>query len=330
MSNLSVAVIDPFHSLTLRVIAEALPSGWTMILPPRYDEDGYAEALHAAEILFVMATPLPAKRLQAATRLKFIQKLGAGLDGIDLTYCQSRGVGVARLQAGNSIQVAEHTLLLMLACYRDLPRLNLETHRGAWIREEARAINRQIDGKTIGLIGFGAIGRAVAKLLAGFNVSILYADPIPAPPDVETNLRAQRVGLEDVLGESDIVSLHLPLTDETRGYINADRLASMKRNAVLINCARGGIVDEAALQRMIIEGHISFAAIDTFAREPPVGSPLLGLDRAILTPHTAGGTIDNFTPVVKRAVDNARRFLAGEALSPKELIIAPVRGAACT
>ena len=133
---------------------------------------------------------------------------------------------------------------------------------------------------------------------------------------------------EELLAQSDIVSLHLPLQDDTVGLISEAWIAKMKSGAVLINCARGGLVDEDALYRALISGHLAAAAIDTFTKEPPLGSPLLGLDQTILTPHTAGGTVDNFGAVVERSVENACNYLAGEELSPKELIVGGNRSAA--
>lgn len=324
----TIAVLDPFHPKIIETIADALPEGWRMNVA---DDDSFEEcrkAVRDADVLFQMTAPLPPELLAEAPKLRFIQKLGAGLDSIDLKLCLSRGIGVARLQAGNSIPVAEHTLLLMLAAYRRLPQLDRETRGGDWNREAARAISRQMHQKTVGLVGFGAIGRAVAKLLTGFDVRIVYYDPIHAPKDVESELRAEWLSFAEVLSQSDIVSLHLPLNAETRHLINAERLAAMKPGSVLINCARGGIVDETALHDALSGGKPAMAAIDTFTIEPPSGSPLLALNQTILTPHTAGGTVDNFKPVAERAVRNAELYLTGKELSPLELIVAPERRAA--
>jgi phosphoglycerate dehydrogenase-like enzyme len=324
----AVAVIDPFDPKVIRVIESTVPRSWTLRIAHGQSKVEREAALKDADVLFVMATMLGAGTLDVASRLRFIQKLGAGVDHIDLAYCAARGIGVARLQGGNSIPVAEHTVLLMLAAYRRLPLLDKETRAGAWRRENARALSRQINGKTIGLIGFGAIGRAVAKLLFGFDVRILYADPVRAPLEVERAWRAEHVPFDALIEQSDIVSLHLPLTNETAGIISARVLAAMKPGAVLVNCARGGVVDEVALHRFLANGHLAAAAIDTFAVEPVRESPLLGLEQTILTPHTAGGTIDNFRNVVERAVENARTYLAGGELAPEELIVAPQRSAA--
>ena len=282
-----------------------------------------AAVLRDADIAFVMAAPIPKELLAAANRLRFIQKLGAGVDRIDLDVCRRRGIGVARLHAGNSIPVAEHTILLMLAVYRQLPQIDARTRAGIWSKEDARGMHRQLQHKTVGLVGFGAIGRQVAQRLRGFEVKILYYDPLRAPPDVEQSLGVSYADLDALLRQADIVSLHLPLLPQTAGIINAERIGAMKPGAVLINCARGGLVDEAALTKALRDGHLSGAGIDAFSTEPPVGSPLLTLDNTVVTSHLAGATLDNFAGVVARAVDNVQAVLRGDALPSADVAVAP-------
>lgn len=318
----TLAVIDPFHPRIVDLIRATLPSGWTLAVAAGRDLDAHAAALAEAEALFVMATPVPRALLERAPALRFIQKLGAGVDKIDTGYCAERGIAVARLHAGNAIPVAEHTLLLMLAAYRHLPRLDRQTRAGAWDKEAVRGVNRHLFGKTVGLVGFGAIGRQLARLLSGFGVDLIYYDPTRAPEAVEAELKARFVPLDALLAESDVVSLHLPLTVETRGLIDAGRIAAMKPGALLVNCARGGLVDEAALAQAVTDGHLFGAAVDAFSQEPPVGNPLLAVENGIVTPHCAGATIDNFASVADRAGANLRRVLAGEALPPDDLVVA--------
>lgn len=325
MAGLTVGIIDPFHPKTIGAIRDSLPAGWRLNITAGPSEAERAEALREAEVLFVMATPVPASLLAAAPRLRFIQKMGAGVDRIATDVCAERGIGVARLQAGNAIPVAEHTLLLMLAACRRLPLLDRQTRSGQWDKEAARGVNRQIHGMTVGLVGFGAIGRAVAHLLLNFGAEVIYYDPVKAPAAVEQRLGAGWRPFDDLLATSDLVSLHLPLSKETAGLIDARRLAQMKRGAMLVNCARGGLVDEAALHRALAEGHLHAAALDTFAQEPPLDSPLLALDQTVVTPHTAGGTVDNFRSVVERAVENTRRVFAGEDLPSGDTVVAPRR-----
>ena len=323
MAAPTIGIIDPFHPNSIETIAAAIPPEWRLSVAQGQSADDKARALRDADVVFVMAAPMPAALIDAAPRLRFIQKLGAGIDRIDIDHCSARGIGVARLQAGNSIPVAEHTLLLMLAACRRLPLLDRQTRSGGWDKEAARGVSRQIHGKTVGIVGFGAIGQAVAGLLAGFGAHILYYDPRQASAEVERRFGVTYAPLDVLTSRSDIVSLHLPLMKETARIFDAARIAAMKPGAILINCARGGLVDEAALHDALVRGHVFAAGIDAFEQEPPTGSPLLGLDQTVVTPHTAGGTIDNFKPVVERAVQNTRRFLSGDEIPQQDLVVAP-------
>jgi phosphoglycerate dehydrogenase-like enzyme len=327
MSQIAAAVIDPFEPQIRTRIEAALPPQWDL----RFGDRGPAEreaAMADADVLFVMAAPVGGDVIAQAKRLRFIQKLGAGVDKVDLKACEARGIAVAKLAAGNAVPVAEHTLLLMLACYRRLLFFDRQTRAGHWGKEEARGRNRQLRGKRIGLVGFGAIGRELASVLAGFQAELVYYDPVRAPSEVEARLRVRALGLDELLATSDIVSLHLPLMPETAGLIDATRIRQMKRGAVLINAARGGLVDEAALAAALKEGHLAGAGIDAFAKEPPVGSPLLELDETVVTPHMAGGTIDNFDNIIERAVANAKAYLETGRLPEADVVLMPQHRAA--
>lgn len=323
MADPTIGIIDPFHPRSLETIAAALPPSWKIAIAASQDPEDKARALAMADIAFVMAAPMPASLLGNAPRLRFIQKLGAGVDRIDLAHCAARGIAVARLQAGNDIPVAEHTLLLMLAACRRLPLLDRTTRGGAWDKEGARGVSRQIHGATVGIVGFGAIGRRVAWLLRGFGADVVYYDPVRPGPDLERAHAVRYVSLETLTETADLLTLHLPLAPETALLFDAARLARMKPGAILINCARGGLVDEAALHAALQDGRLFAAGLDAFATEPPLGSPLLGLDQTVVTPHVAGGTIDNLRRVVARAVENARLFLAAAPLPVRDVVIAP-------
>lgn len=326
--SVNLAVLDVFHPQIKAAIAAAIPSDWTVRFVEENSLGSRAALIREADIVFVMAAPMPRELLAEAHRLRLIQKLGAGLDKIDLDFCRERGIGVARLQAGNSVPVAEHTILLMLASYRQLPQIDRRTRAGNWNKEDARGMHRSLQHKTVGLVGFGAIGREVAKRLRGFNVNIIYYDPVRAKVDVEQSLGVTYVELDALVREADIVSLHLPLMPQTKDIIDAKRIAAMKQGAVLINCARGGLVDEAALADALKAGRLLGAGIDAFSQEPPVGNPLLEIDSAIVTPHLAGATLDNFASVVARSVENAKAVLRGEPLPTDDEAVAPSRALA--
>lgn len=324
MPHVNVAVLDTFHPQIVKAIEAANPANWTLRFTAENSLSARAEVLRDAELAIVMAAPIPAELLKAASRLRFIQKLGAGVDRIDIEACRSRGIGVARLHAGNSIPVAEHTILLMLAVYRQLPRIDARTRAGVWSKEDARGEHRQLQNKTIGLVGFGAVGKEVAKRLRGFDVNILYFDPLRAPAAVEREFGATYADLDTLVRTADIVSLHLPLLPQTAGLIGPERIRAMKPGAVLINCARGGLVDETALAEALKEGRLSGAGIDAFSTEPPVGNPLLALENTVVTSHLAGATLDNFAGMYARAVENAQAALRCEALPATDVVVAPV------
>ena len=206
-----------------------------------------------------------------------------------------------------------------------MPQIDARTRAGVWSKEDARGMHRQLQHKTVGLVGFGAIGKEVAKRLRGFDVTILYYDPFRASADVEQSLGVKYADLDELVRAADIVSLHLPLLPQTAGIINADRIHAMKAGAVLINCARGGLVDEAALAEALKAGRLFGAGIDAFSTEPPVGSPLLELENTVVTSHLAGATLDNFSGIVARAVENAKAVLRGDTLPETDVVIAPER-----
>jgi D-3-phosphoglycerate dehydrogenase len=322
MSPVVAAIIDPFAPQIRERIEAAMPTGWML----RDGGGGPPEreaAVADADVLFVMAAPVGGDLIGKARRLRFIQKLGAGVDRIDLAACASRGIALAKLAAGNAAPVAEHTVLLMLACYRRLPLIDRRTRAGHWDKEEARGMHRQLRGKRIGLVGFGAIGREVARVLAGFQAELVYYDPVRAPHEVETSLDVRLLSLDELIATSDVVSLHLPLLPATAGLIDATRIRRMKRGAVLINAARGGLVDEAALAAALADGHLFAAGLDAFAEEPPIASPLLALEQTVVTPHLAGATLDNFGNIIERAVANAKSYLETGRLPEHDAVLMP-------
>ena len=317
----TIGIIDPLHPRILQTIRDAMPEGWALHVTTGPTEAERAQALAEVDVVFVLAAKMPRTLLEAAPKLRFIQKLGAGVDNIDTDFCREKGIGLARLQAGNAIPVAEHTLLLMLAACRNLPRLDAQTRAGRWDKEAVRGENLHLHGKTIGIVGLGAIGRQVARLLTAFGVDLVYYDPFRATPEDEAALNVRYMDLDPLLAASDVVTLHLPLMPETRSLIDARRLAMMKPDAILVNAARGGLVDEDALLATLQSGHLFSAALDAFSVEPPLGNPLLEVGNTVITPHCAGATVDNFTSVAARAVAHTQAVLAGQPLPPGDGVI---------
>jgi (S)-sulfolactate dehydrogenase len=232
--------------------------------------------------------------LAAAARLRVVGRLGVGLDNIDLAACEARGIRVIPATGANADAVAEYVIAAALVLLRGAYYSSAEVASGRWPRA-ALSEGREAGDKSIGIVGFGSIGRATAAKAAALGMKILGHDPQVADGDPAwRKARAEPLALDALLARSDVVSLHVPLVAATRGLIGAERLARMKPGAILVNTARGGIVDEAAVATALREGRLGGAALDVFDKEPlSAGSPLGDAPRLILTPHIAGVTLES-------------------------------------
>jgi (S)-sulfolactate dehydrogenase len=237
-------------------------------------------------------TQVRGRLLDAAPNVRVIGRLGVGLDNIDLRACQDRGIEVIPAAGANAESVAEYVITATLVLLRGAYSSTRAVEAGTWPRQMLSQ-GREASGKVLGIIGLGNIGRLTARKAIAMGMRVVAHDP-QLPADAWGELEAARRPLEELLRESDAVSLHIPLTPETRGLLNGARLATMKRDAIVINTARGGIVDESALAAMLREGRLGGAALDVFEDEPlPAGSPLVGAPRLLLTPHIAGVTLES-------------------------------------
>lgn len=254
--------------------------------------------------------------LASCTRVRLVSVWGTGTDHIDLSACRARGVTVTNTPGANANAVAEHTMALMLAVTRSIPRLDAEVRAAHW----PRTMLVQLEGKTLGLVGLGAIGRRVASLAAPFGMRLLASTYGPDGARAAT-VGARHVSIETLLRESDIVSLHLRLSAETTGFLSRERLALMKPSAYLINTARAGLVDRAAFIEALQQGRIAGAGLDVFHEEPiAAGDPLLTLSNVVLTPHDAGMTQEVIDIGLRRAVENVEHFLEGR---PTDVVTTP-------
>ena len=249
-----------------------------------------------------------------AGSLKLIQQPSIGYDNIDLKACSERGILVANAPTGNVATVAEHTIAMALALVRKLVRANAGVREGRWDRLTLEP--SEIGGKTWGVVGFGEIGRAVALRLRPFGLAkVLYAAPHQSSKEVEEQYGVEYSPLPMLLKASDIVSLHVPLTDSTRNLIDAGALSSMKSGAYLINLSRGGVVDEAALADALLKQVIAGAATDVFVEEPiSAADPLLKVpeDKILFTPHIAGMSPESMRRILMDSAENIARALAGQ------------------
>jgi phosphoglycerate dehydrogenase-like enzyme len=268
-----------------------------------------------AEANYVLATNFLVTKevIDAAPRLKMIQRTGVGYDNVDIEYARSKDIPVSITIGTNSSSVAELVILYMLALYRKLIVLDRQSKTGKWDSWKYRHESFELLGKTVGIIGAGAIGRELIKRLTPFGVKIIYYDVFRLTPEKETALGVEYRSMDGLLKEADIVTVHVPWIESTRGMIGKDELAKMKKNAIIINTARGPIVDEKALVNALNEGVIAGAAVDVFDPEPfTADSEILKFDNVITTPHVGAATLDNFSRVFTFCTANIGRVERGE------------------
>ena len=260
--------------------------------------------------------------LEHARKLRMIEKWGIGVDRIDVAAARAMKIPLAITAGSNAGPVAELTIGLMLAVYRRIAHVDRALREGRWLKSEMREIGYQIAGKTVGIYGLGNIGRKVAQRLQGFECEVIYHDACRAVAGVEQRLNLRYVERDALFTQSDILTLHAPFIPETAQVVNAQRIASMKDGAILINTARGELVDEAALHAALVSGKLRGAALDAFAVEPvEPGNPLLTLDQVVVTPHVGGAVFDNVENVARHAIGNIMKMLRGEPLAPQDVIV---------
>jgi len=244
--------------------------------------------------------------LDAATNLKVIGRAGIGVDNVDIPYASSKGVVVMNTPFGNSITTAEHAIALMFALARQLPEADASTQAGKW--EKNRFMGVELTGKTLGLIGAGNIGSIVADRALGLRMKVIAYDPFLSP-ERAVELGIEKVELDDLLARADFITLHTPLTDQTRNILSAENLAKTKKGVRIVNCARGGLIDEAALKEGLDSGHIAGAALDVFVTEPATESPLFGTPNFVSTPHLGASTNEAQVNVALQVAEQLSDYL---------------------
>jgi glycerate dehydrogenase len=300
-------------TLPVAMRAPALPLQW------REHESTTPEQivgrLEYAEVAVANKVPLMAASLAQLPRLKLIAVAATGTNNVDLDYCREHGIAVCNVSGYSTHSVAEHTFALLLALRRQVHSYHADIVAGAWQRSEHFALLshplNDLHGSTLGIFGFGDIGKAVARIAEAFGMKVLVAERKNA-----TAIRAGRVPFDQMLAEADVVTLHCPLTPETRSLIAGPELRRMKPSSTLINAARGGVVDEAALAQALREGWIAGAGVDVLTSEPPrIGNPLLEMvgPNCILTPHVAWASQQAMARLAEEIVCNIEAFYAGKS-----------------
>jgi phosphoglycerate dehydrogenase-like enzyme len=303
-----------FHYAAGPALAAQLAAleGLDLDVCPETEEERFAALMAEAEVIWHVLKPLTAEAIAAAPKLRLIQKIGVGVNTIDLDAAKRRGIPVCNLPGTNARAVAELTLLLMLGALRQVARFDAAVREGrGWSLDPAVQDGLgELGGRIVGLVGYGAVPRALAPVLAALGCRILYTSRTP-----KSDAIGEWRPLPALLAESDIVSLHIPQTPETTRLIDAAALARMKPGAVLVNTARGGLVDQPALTEALRSGRLAAAGLDVFAAEPvDPADPLLALPNVVLTPHVGWLTTGTFGRSLALAAENCRRLAAGEPL----------------
>lgn len=315
---MTVAAIDQDLQPVDRV-RNRLPDGLSLRVGLTSDESALIDELQGTSVLFTTSRLKLTRRVFESTALDVVGKVGTGIDNIDLAAAADHDVAVTYTPGLNALSVAEHALGLSLATLRHTVTCQELLREGGW--RDVTPEGTQLSGRTVGIIGFGNVGRRFAGLLRGFNVEVLVYDPFVQREDMEL-VGASLVSFDDLLSRSDLVSVHAELTDETRGMVDAAALASMKRDAVLVNTARGPIVDEDALVEALREGTLAGAGLDVFESEPLApDSPLHELPTVTTTPHVAARTTSASHACIDLLTENVGRLLDGMAVPERYLAV---------
>jgi D-3-phosphoglycerate dehydrogenase len=304
------------------LIADALSPAAVAIFRERGIEADVQTGLPKEELLKIVvdydgiavrsATKITADVIGAARKLRVVGRAGIGIDNIDVAAATAAGVIVMNTPQGNSITTAEHTIALMMALARELPAANASTHAGKW--EKNRFVGSELYGKTLGLIGAGNIGSIVADRAKGLKMKVIAYDPYLSPQRA-AELGIEKVDLDALLPRADFVSLHTPLTHETRNIISAEVISRMKKGARLINCARGGLLDEKALKAALDSGRLGGAALDVFEEEPAKSHILFGNEKVVATPHLGASTLEAQENVAIQIAEQISDYLLTGAIS---------------
>lgn len=318
----TICLLDMTTPARAEKLRALLPPGFVLTHGTARGDEHMKEIIAEADYAISGQVAVSGDVLRAGKKLKLLHKWGVGYDNIDIATARELGIKVARTTGSNALPVAEFALGLMISALRYIGYGHAELKKGHWSTGSLPGETFMLSGKTVGLIGFGAIGQNVAKLLRGFGCTILYSKRQPLTAQEEATLGVRHATLDEILAQADIVSLHCPLTPETTNLIGHEAFARMKKTAVLINVARGGVVDESALVTALRDREIAGAAMDVYAIEPlPADSELLTLDNLVVTPHLAAMAADNFAPTVSRMFANIAHVARGEPVPAKDLVV---------
>jgi len=257
------------------------------------------------------ATKVTKALIEKAPRLKVVGRAGIGVDNVDVPAATAKGIVVMNTPFGNSITTAEHALAMMFSLARDIPQASTSTHAGKW--EKSKFMGTELTGKTLGIVGCGNIGAIVADRALGLKMKVMAFDPFLSP-ERATQLGIERVDLDTLFARADFITLHTPLTDQTRNIVDAAAIAKMKKGVRIINCARGGLIDEVALKAALESGHVKGAGLDVFLEEPAKSNALFGMENVVCTPHLGASTSEAQENVALQVAEQMSDFLISGAV----------------
>lgn len=318
----TIVILDAITADRAERLRSLLPPGMILTHANARGDEHLKEIIADADYAISGQVGVSGDVLKAARKLKLLHKWGVGVDNLDVDTARALGIKVARTTGSNAVPVAEYTLGLTIAALRGLAIGHAELKKGNWRGLTAQGMDTfMLSGKTVGIIGFGAIGQQVARLLKGFGCTILYSKRHPLSAEEEADLGARFATLAEIYAQADVITLNCPLTPETAGLIDRTALKAMKKTAVLVNVARGGIVVEPDLIDALKAREIHAAAFDVFEIEPlPSDSPLLQLDNLVVTPHLASLASDNFEKTVNQMFGNIARVSRGEPVPERDIV----------
>lgn len=314
-----------YTGLPLEILQKACPDGFIVkTLDEATSEQLTREATDACYFLVSGRLPIDKTVLDNAPKLKMIQRTGVGTEMLDVEAIKQRGIPVYVNAGVNAQSVAEHTLTLVLACLKRLPQINHQTHEGVWKKQQVGVTTRELKGKTVALVGMGNIGRLVAQMLQPFGAKVVYTDVFRQSEEVESRLGLTYYdSFEALLPQADILSFHCPLTKENTEMLNSKTLAMMKHGTIVVNTARGKLINPEDLYDALQSGRLAGAALDTHYEEPvKEGYRLAELDNVVLTPHIGGLSYEAFETMMHDAMQNIKAFEEGrlDEIAPKRLL----------
>lgn len=323
-----ILLTNHYNETPLSIVKDLVLDGFKLVsLEKSCKKEIMSKAKEADYFLVSGRLPIDKEVIEAAPKLKMVQRTGVGMDMLDMKVLNEKKIPVYINKGVNARSVAEHAMMLILTTLRRLTVVDKNVKNGVWLKQDMGVQSRELGGKTIGILGMGSIGQNLVEMLKGFNVNIIYNDMYRLSESKEKDLGIEYAPMLEVFRRADIISLHCPLTSKTENIINKKSIAFMKEGVIIINTARGGLIDEFALVNELKSGHIKAAGLDVLKKEPPMKTnPLFELDNVVVTPHVGGLTYEAFKSMMVQAMNNIKMFEEGNFEDIEDKRVFKVKG----